>query len=124
MAKGTQHKRRGQQQDVRKAPPVVDLDTKHEDGVELPAPVQIELFKFEGITYYMEEPAANLLLKVMKAARERGEMGAVGFLLEELIGEKAFEVLMGIDDLKPEELDGVIERVMHFSMGKLEALGN
>jgi len=88
-----QKRRGGNQVDVRPAPPVVDLDAKPElaEGEEpKPKPKQqIELFKLDGKAYYMAEPGANLMLKVMKTARTEGMIGAVGELLEELICDQA-----------------------------------
>jgi len=124
-----QKRRGGNQVDVRPAPPVVDLDAKPElaEGEEpKPKPKQqIELFKLDGKAYYMAEPGANLMLKVMKTARTEGMIGAVGELLEELIGPETYKVLMDLDDLTNEELTALMDRVMHFSMGRMEAvLGN
>lgn len=115
--------RGGAQVDVRPAPPVVNLDAeKPKEEGEPKTERKLELFEFEKKKYYMAQPGANLMLKVLKEARTGGMIVAVGTLLYELIGEEAYEVLMGIDDLDDEELNAIIERVMHFSMGKLDAV--
>jgi hypothetical protein len=119
-------KNRGGPIEVKPAPPVVNLDAENPKTEGAPkTEKKLELFEFEGKKYYMGQPGANLMLKVLKEARSGGMIVAVGTLLYELIGEDAYDTLMGIDDLEDEELNAIVERVMHFSMGKLDAvLGN
>jgi hypothetical protein len=115
--------RGGPQVDVKPAPPVVNLDAeKPEKEGAAKTEKKLELFEFEGKKYFMGQPGANMMLKVLKEARTGGMIVAVGTLLYELIGEEAYDVLMGIDDLEDNELNAIIERVMHFSMGKLDAV--
>jgi len=116
-------KNRGGPVEVKPAPPVVNLDAEKpkEEGAAK-TEKKLELFEYEGKKYYMGQPGANLMLKVLKEARSGGMIVAVGTLLYELIGEEAFDTLMDIDDLEDEELNAIIERVMHFSMGKLDAV--
>ena len=125
MANKKNTRRSPKPEPLREAPPVIDLDAvpeQTEDGEESP---RIELFKYRGKTYYMAEPGANMMLRVLKSARDTGMLAAVGEMLEELIGEDTYKVLMDIDDLTNKELNGVIDRVMHFSMDRMEAvLGN
>lgn len=107
------------------APPAVDLDKEQPEGEVDQPQVQIELFTYNEKTYYMAEPGANMMLKVLREARTNGMIGAVGTLLEEMIGTDTYDVLMGIEDLSNEELNQIISRVTHFAMGRMEsALGN
>jgi hypothetical protein len=104
-------------------PPVLDLDyTEVEEGAEQPEPTKIELFKYKGTTYYMAEPDATLMLDLIKAAGERGEMGAVWVMLSGLMGEDTYRVLQGIPNLSKQELNGVVSRVMHFSMDVMDEI--
>lgn len=126
MAQNQKKRRRGADSGPpTEAPPAVNLDLVKESDGE-PAPIrQIELFTYNEKTYYMAEPGANMMLKVLREARESGMIGAVGTMLQEMIGDEAYTVLMGIDDLSNEELTGIINRVVHYATGRMEGmLGN
>lgn len=127
MAQNQKKRRRGQGPKGApvEAPPAVDLDKEQPEGEESQPQVQIELFTYNEKTYYMAEPGANMMLKVLREARTNGMIGAVGTMLEEMIGSETYDVLMGIEDLSNEELNQIINRVVHFATGRMEnALGN
>jgi hypothetical protein len=109
----------------REAPPIVNLDAEQVEDPDKPELPQIELFEYEGKKYFMAQPAANVMLKMLWTARTSGMVAAVGELLIELIGEDTYKVLMGIDDLEPEEMSALMNRVMFFATDRMEAvLGN
>lgn len=124
MGNQSKGKRRRGDAPAREAPPPVDLDAKAnvEEDAEPVEARKIELFTLHGEKYFMVEPGANLMLQIMRTARTKGEIAAIGELLEDLIGVKAYDALMGINDLTGDELNAVMERVMHFSMNRLEAM--
>lgn len=102
-------------------PPVPDLDYI-EDRADQPEPPKIELFKYKGESYYMVEPDATMMLRLIKAAGERGEMGAVYVMLSGLMGEETYNLLMGIPNFTKQELKSVIDRVMHYSMDVMDEI--
>jgi hypothetical protein len=110
---------------IREAPPVVDLDIETESPEdETPAP-KVELFKYKGEPYYMAEPDGAMMLRVLKKAKDSNMLAAVGEMLEELIGAENYDVLINIPGITDKEVEGVVNRVMYYSMDKLDTvLGN
>ena len=103
-------------------PEVLDLDLTEERPEEEPEGRKIELFKYKDTTYYMAEPSATMMLDLIEAAGERGEMGAVHVMLTGLMGEDTYRVLKGIPGLTKDELSTVINRVMYFSMDVMDEI--
>jgi len=101
-------------------PPVLDLDFTEDEEAEQPERPKIELFKYKGETYFMAEPDATLMLELIEAAGQRGEMGAVYVMLQGLMGDDAYRTLKSIPNLKKDELKQVINRVMHYSMDVMD----
>lgn len=125
MAKRSDRAKSQKKSDPRPEPPVVDLDAEKPEGEKPVALPQIKLFTYDGKDYYMAQPAANLMLKMLWKARTDGMIGAIADMLIELIGEDTYQVLMNIEDLEPKELSALMDRVMHFATDRMEAvLGN
>jgi hypothetical protein len=110
---------------IREAPPVVDLDLEVEPTEEETQRPKVELFKYKGEQYYMAEPDGALMLRVLRKANTVGMLPAVGEMLEELIGTENYDVLINIPGITDKEVSAVVDRVMHFSLDKLDVvLGN
>lgn len=89
---------------------VSDADRKMED-----------LFSINGVTYQIPvNVGANISLGYMKLARERGDMIAIGWAAEKVLGEIAYTALMECDDLSPENLEAVLSVVHKKIMGVME----
>lgn len=102
-------------------PPVLDLDE-----VDVPdqpiEPKKIELFKYKGQTYYMAEPDATLMLDLIEAAGQRGEMGAIYVMISGLMGEDTYRTFKSIPNLQKQELKTIMNRVMYFSMDVMDEI--
>lgn len=80
-----------------------------------------DLFSINGVTYQIPaRVGANISLGYMKLARERGDMIAIGWAAEKVLGEQAYSALMECDDLEQEDLEAVLAVVHKKIMGAVE----
>lgn len=80
-----------------------------------------DLFSINGVTYQIPaRVGANISLGYMKLARERGDMIAIGWAAEKVLGEKAYTALMECDDLTNDDLEAVLGAVHLKIMGAME----
>lgn len=110
----------------------IAIEAPPDDASELAPGIQItttpaasrkmeDLFSINGVTYQI--PAlvgANISLGYMKLARERGDMIAIGWAAEKVLGEKAYTALMECDDLTQDDLEAVLSVVHTKLMGAME----
>lgn len=92
----------------KKVAPVVDipmpemevLDLRSEDmDVE---PDLVEVFRLDGKPYYVDRNiGSGVALRMLKELRHNGENSAVAVMLEELLGEEAFDDLSKFRGLTP-----------------------
>jgi hypothetical protein len=108
---------------IGEAPPPVEITTPEQVEAEGDQSPGIPLFSIDGQQYYMPERiGTNLLLKILRVVRQQGIEIAMAELLERVIGEDAYTALMEYDDLTEDQLKAVMDRVQHYTMGKLEAM--
>lgn len=93
------------------------LERRSED-----VPVEmIDLFELDDKMYQIPaQPKINLALRYLNMSRKQGNDNALGWLLEQMVGEEAYEALMGFDDLTPEQLKTIMMVVEGVTMGALE----
>lgn len=89
----------------------------------------VDLFSIDDTMYQIPaKPKVNIALKFLRMARTQGMEIASGWLLEELLGEDAFEALMNYDDLTAEDMEQVMAVAQEVTLGAVEAsqapLGN
>lgn len=101
---------------------MLELTTKVNDG-----PVEtIDLFSIDGKTYGIPKDIdMTMALRALDAIRKRGEMSAVSELLEEVLGDEAYQALLAFKGLKGDQLKQLMNDVNTYVMGQLEdAAGN
>lgn len=88
-----------------------DADRKMED-----------LFSINGVTYQIPaNVGANIMLGYLRMARTSGEMIAMGWATEKVLGTVAYTALVECDDLTPDDLEIVLGAVHKKIMGANEA---
>lgn len=81
----------------------------------------VDIFEIDGTTYQIPAKVrVNISLKYMRNIRKYGQEYAAGELLEDMLGEKAYEALMNYDDLTAEDLEAVMSAVQEVALGGLE----
>ena len=81
----------------------------------------IELFTIDDVAYSIpSKPRVNVALKYLRLARTQGQDMAVGWLLEELLGEAGYTALMDYDDLTVEDLTSVAQAAVKVVLGAME----
>lgn len=69
-------------------------------------------------------PPATVGLRYLKEIKLRGPDAAAVWLLEQMIGEDGYDALMNFKELKPGNIDRVLEICKEYSMGEGGNLGN
>jgi hypothetical protein len=96
---------------------VIELTSETAGPIE-----EVELFSIDGIVYTMPaKVGTNVSLQYLRMVRTQGQEVALGWLLERVIGEDAYEALMNCDGLTPDALAQVMEVVRQHTMGAVEA---
>lgn len=81
----------------------------------------IDLFELDGEMYQIPaQPKINMVLKYLNMARTESEDKAIGWLLEQMVGEDAYHALMDFDDLTADQLKTIMMVVENTAMGALE----
>lgn len=81
----------------------------------------IDLFEIDGEMYQIPaKPMINMVLKYLNMARKESQDNAVGWLLEQMVGEEAYAALMDFDDLTSDQLKTIMMVVEEVAMGALE----
>jgi hypothetical protein len=81
----------------------------------------VTLFTLHGQEYKIPaRPRANLALKALQMTREYGPGLANVALLEELLGEEAFEALSSYEGLTDDQLQAVSKAARELTLGALE----
>jgi hypothetical protein len=81
----------------------------------------LEVFSIDGKPYSIpSKPRRGLSLKYLKLARKEGTQAAVGWLLEEALGEEGYDALSDYDDLTNDQLQAVTRVVLTTTLGGLE----
>lgn len=84
-------------------------------------PVMVDLFSIDGVVYSVPASVrANQGLKFLWLAKTKDEQTAAIMMLEELIGEAGFHALMNYKDLKPENLEQILNAVVKILLGAIE----
>lgn len=82
----------------------------------------VELFSLDGKTFAIPaRPRVNLALRYLKLARTQGAEQAGAFLLEELLGEDAYEALCDSETLTSENLNDIITVAQKVTLGGLDS---
>lgn len=98
---------------------MIKLESSKKTDVEM-----IDIFEIDGKTYQIPAKAkVNVSLKYMKNVRKHGAEYAAGELLEDMLGEDAYDALMNYDDLTAEDLNAVMEAVQKVALGDMEKVG-
>lgn len=88
------------------------------------APDEVEvqpLFYLDDEEYCIPvEFPTNVALQYLRQARVNGENVALGWLLEEILGEDAYAALMNYRGLRPEHLDHINTVVGQLALGSLD----
>lgn len=80
----------------------------------------VHLFTLNETDYYVPAtPRANVALQLMTRYRV-DPVAAQGWLLEELLGQEAYDALAAWDGLRPEHLQQLIAAVTKLTMGSVE----
>ena len=79
------------------------------------------LFSIDGTTYEIpKRVTVNVALQYMKLLRTKGQEHALGWAVERVLGETAYDALMNFDGLTPEQLAQVMTVVRDKLMGALD----
>jgi len=82
----------------------------------------VDLFSIDGTVYQMPvRIGAGVALGYMKMVRTKGQDIAMGWALEQVLGEAAYTALSECEDLQPEDLEAVMKAVHENVMGAVEA---
>lgn len=83
---------------------------------------RVPVFELDGRGYTIEKlPRLDIALSYLRIARKHGDNAAIAYLLEESLGESAFEALSTHKGLKPEEFSQIYAIVQRHVLGGLEA---
>ena len=88
--------------------PEIDvLDLRSEDMVVEPDPV--EIFRLDGKPYYIDRNlGAGISLRMLRTLRHESENAAVAAMLEELLGEEAFDDLANFRGITTKHLAQIL----------------
>lgn len=99
----------------RKAAPVEDIDMPEIEVLDLDAeeideePDLVEIFRLNGKSYYVDRNVgAGTAIRMLKSLKTQGQESAVATMLEELLGEEAFDALANHRGLKPKHFAQVL----------------
>lgn len=82
----------------------------------------VDLFSIDGQVYQMPvQVGANIALGYMKLVRTHGQEAAMGWALERVLGEDAYNALMTCDEVEPEDLEAIMKAVLENVMGAVES---
>lgn len=82
----------------------------------------VDLFSIDGTVYQMPvQVSAGLALGYMKLVRTHGQEAAMGWAMERVLGTEAYDALINCEELKPEDLEAVMQVVHENVMGAVEA---
>jgi hypothetical protein len=82
----------------------------------------VDLFSIDDVTYQMPTKVkTNVALKYLRMVRTHGQEAAMGWVMEQVLGEDAYAALMDFDDLTEADLESVMEAVRANVMGAVEA---
>lgn len=97
----------------------IDLDATHQDRPE--EEEMVTLFKLDGEEYQVPaSPRANFALQILAIARDKGEVIASAYALEEMLGVEGFEALQSYEELTADQLNAVIELAGKHALGDLD----
>lgn len=81
----------------------------------------VELFSIDGKSYEIpKKPRMNIALRAMKLMRTQGTEAAGAYMLEELLGEEAYDALCDYDDLDADTLQAIMAGAQKVVFGGLE----
>ena len=105
---------------VRKEPrSLVELTSAEPDTEDEGIPV----FSVDGTVYTMPSViSAGLALEVLDRLRTESEEQLIGWLLEEVLGTEAYQVLRSIPNLKPDQLAAIMDHVSEHVHGTLNSI--
>lgn len=97
-------------------PELEELDFRSEDmDIE---PDLVEVFKLDGKPYYVDRNVgAGVAMRMLKALRKQGQESAVATMLEELLGEQAYDDLANFRGLKPKHFAQVLLQCQRVILG-------
>lgn len=86
-----------------------------------PAVELVEVFSIDDTTYSIpRDISPSVSLRLMKVARTAGMEIAMGMMLEEVLGEEAYDALANCPHVSKEQFADVMELVRHHVMGPIE----
>src|SRR3972149_2140925 len=91
---------------------VIDLpDTITEEGVDIEVPLE-PLFRLNGEEYLIPAtPSAGMALGYLELQTKQGPGAAIHWMMVEMLGEDAYDVLKNHPSLQRDQLDKIIQRV-------------
>lgn len=103
---------------------VIDLpDTITEEGEEVEVPLE-PLFRLNGEEYLIPAtPSAGMALGYLELQTKMGPDAAIHWMMVEMLGEEAYDVLKTHPSLKRETLDQIIQRVEKKVLGGMQGKG-
>jgi hypothetical protein len=103
--------------------PSGDLEPLQLYSDDVPDEIEVRpLFYLDDQEYCIPtEFPTNVALQYLRMARVEGENVALGWLLEEILGEEGYSALMNYRGLKPEHLQHVNTVVGQLALGSLDA---
>jgi len=95
----------------------IRLSTKPPEGAD----ERVTLFYIDEQAYTIpKRPRANIALQYLDRVREEGTEQGAAWLLHNMLGEDAYDALMGYEYLTPEQLSAIVELCQRHTVGKLE----
>lgn len=81
-------------------------------------PDLVEVFRLDGRPYYVDRNVgAGVALRMLKALRHQGQESAVAAMLEEMLGEEAFDDLANFRGIKAKHLAQVLLQIQRAILG-------
>jgi len=86
---------------------------------------KIPFFVIGETTYYVPKVIGqNIALKALEVFRNEGDYAIANWLVEEVLGEDAYEALRDCEDITPEDLEWLFDELSKRALGPMEkALG-
>jgi hypothetical protein len=82
----------------------------------------VDLFSIDGTVYQMPvKVGASIALGYMKLIRTHGQEAAMGWAMERVLGEDAYNALIDCPELDTDDLEAVMSVVHDNVMGAVEA---
>lgn len=93
-------------------------------AADLAAAERIDVFAIDTTTYSIpKEMDGGALLRYLDDCAEIGESAAMAHLIRELLGEAAYEALIGFEGIKPAQIKELFDLIEEHAMGQMDKIG-